>query len=44
VTDEGFRAHGLNPDKLPLSDGLESRGLPYMELYRRTPPAGFLRA
>jgi hypothetical protein len=37
VTEEGFRAHGLNPDMLPLSDGLQSRGLPFMELFRRTP-------
>jgi hypothetical protein len=42
VTEEGFRAHGLNPDMLPLSDGLESRGLQYMENSSAGHPAGFL--
>jgi hypothetical protein len=37
VAEEGFRAHGLNPDMLPLSEGLETRGLQYMDLFRRTP-------
>jgi hypothetical protein len=37
VTEEGFRAHNLNPEMLPLSDGLESRGRSFMELFRRTP-------
>jgi phage terminase small subunit len=41
VTDEGFRAHGLNPDMLPLSEGLESRGLQYMDCSAGR-PEGFL--